>query len=225
MKLYYDPASRSSRIVTFFLHDNQIPFEDEIVTLAAGDQRRPSFLSVNPNGEVPVLVDDDGNVITQSATILRYVADRLGLSVYSADRRTRLKIDEAIDWFQTGFYVCHCVFQGYTYILPQFLQLESNVLQSVRELGKPGGNKYLQVLDRHMIAQSAFVCGYEITLADYVGAANVTLGAFAGIDLSPYPNVERWLANLAERKAWSLSYAGFEGMLGAIKARRKIAGF
>ena len=221
MKLYYDPASRSSRIVTFFLHDNRIPFEEEIVTLAGGDQHTPSFLAINPNGEVPVLVDDDGFVVTQSASIIRYIADKFELAVYPRELRGRLRVDEAIDWFQTGFYVFHCVLQGYTYILPQFLELESGVLHSMRDLGKPGVEKYLKVLDRHMIGTSPYVCGDRITLADYVGAANITLGAFADIDLSPFANVERWLDNLAKRSAWSLAYAGFEGLLVAFRARGK----
>ncbi len=223
MKLYYDPASRSSRIVTFFFHDNGIPFEEEIVTLAAGDQGLPHFLALNPNGQVPVLVGDDGTTVTQSAAIIRHVAGKLGLAAYPEDPLTRLRIDEAVDWFQTGFYVFHCVLQSYTYILPQYLRLEPAILAAVRDLGRPGGGKYLRVLDEHMIASRNFVCGDRITLADYVGAANVTLGAFAGIDLSPYPNVERWLANLARRPGWTLAYAGFEGALSAFQARRQAA--
>ena len=90
----------------------------------------------------------------------------------------------------------------------------------MRAIGAQGSRKYLQVLNDRMIGDSEFVCGSEITLADYVGAANVTLGAFADVDLSAFPNVLRWLATLRERRGWNLAYGDFER---AVAARQRPA--
>lgn len=218
MKLYYDPISTSSRIVTFFLHDQAIPFDEEIVALAAGDQASPAFLALNPNGQVPVLVDDDGFRLTQSSAIIRHVAVERGLAVYPSDAHERARVDEAVAWFQTNFHVFHCALLSYTYMLPQLAALDPAVLAVMRGIGRAGSDRYLAVLDRHMIGDRDFVCGGSITLADYVGAAQVGLGAFAGLDFAAFPNVRRWLRRLEARPGWPLAYAGFEGALAAFRA-------
>jgi glutathione S-transferase len=77
MKLYYTPGacSLSPHIA---LREAQLPFELEQVDLGAkkilsNDQ---SYLTVNPKGYVPALVLDDGELITEGAVIVQYVADQ-----------------------------------------------------------------------------------------------------------------------------------------------------
>jgi glutathione S-transferase len=217
MKLYYDPISTSSRIVTFFLHDQAIPFDEEIVALAAGDHRTPAYLALNPDGQVPLLVGDDGFRLTQSSVIIRHLAAERGLAVYPSDPEARARVDEAISWFQTNFHVFHCALLSYTYILPSLTALDPEVLAVMRGIGRAGSDRYLKVLDTHMIGDRPFVCGSAITLADYVGVAQVLLGAFAGLDFAAFPNVRRWLQTLRERPGWPLAYAGFEGALAAFQ--------
>ncbi|WP_333825138.1 glutathione S-transferase family protein [Pinisolibacter sp.] len=218
MKLYYDPVSTSSRIVTFFLHDQAIPFDEEIVSLAAGDHAAADFLALNPNGQVPVLVDDDGFRLTQSSAIIRHIAIERGLAAYPDDPRERARVDEAVSWFQTSFHVFHCALLSYTYILPQLTSLDPAVLATMRGIGRTGSDRFLRVLDRHMIGDAPFVCGETITLADYVGVANVVLGGFAGLDFAEHPNVRRWLRTLQDRPGWPLAHAGFEGALAAFRS-------
>ena len=218
MKLYHDPASTTSRIVSFFLFDNDIPFDEAIVTTAAGEQHHPELKILNPNGHVPVLVDDNGFTLTESAAIIRYLAWKHQLGVYPANLEARTRVDEAMSWFQTNFHVYHCAMLAYTYILPALRSLEPGVLATIRHMGQQGSQRYLQVLNDHMIGSNPYVCGARITLADYVGAANVTLGHFAGVDLAPYPNVVRWLDTLAVRKGWAPAYAAFEAALAASPA-------
>jgi glutathione S-transferase len=221
MKLYYDPVSTSSRIVTFFLHDHAIPFDEEIVSLAAGDHTAPDFLALNPNGQVPVFVDDDGFRLTQSSAIIRHIAIERGLAAYPTDRRERSRVDEAVSWFQTSFHVFHCALLSYTYILPHLTALDPAVLATMRGIGRTGSDRFLRVLDRDMIGDAPFVCGETITLADYVGVANVVLGGFAGLDFAAYPNVRRWLRTLQDRPGWPLAHAGFEGALAAFRSSHR----
>jgi glutathione S-transferase len=213
MQLIYDPASTSSRIVTFFLHDNAIDFDGKIVSVLAGEQFRPDFAAVNPNCEVPVLVEASGFQLTQSAVILQYLADKRGLDVYPRHPQERAKVDEAVSWFKTNFHIYHCALLSYTHILPTFLAMDPAMLATVRAIGKGGSDKYLKVINDHMIGANDYVCGSRITLADYVGAANVTLGYAAGMDFADYPNVARWLANLRRHKGWAPAYSVFEAML------------
>jgi len=222
MQLIYDPVSTSSRIVTFFLHDHAIEFESREISLAAGEQKATEFGFVNPNREVPVLVEDCGFQLTQSAVIIQYLAQQRGLDVYPANFRERAKVDEAMSWFKTNFHIYHCALLSYTHILPVFLAMEPAMLGTVRAIGKGGSDKYLKVLNDHMIGPNAYVCGNRITLADYVGAANVTLGYAAGMDFADYPNVRRWLRTLRHHKGWAPAYSAFEAVLGD-KPAQKVA--
>lgn len=220
MQLIYDPASTSSRIVTFFLHDNGIGFDGQVVSVLKGEQFQPGFAAINPNCEVPVLIEDDGFRLTQSAVIMQYLAGQRGLDVYPAHPRERAKVDEAMNWFKTNFHIYHCALLSYTHILPAFLSMDPAMLATVRAIGKGGSDKYLRVLNDHMIGRNDYVCGHRITLADYVGAANVTLGYAAGMDFGTYPNVLRWLERLRRRRAWMQAYSVFEGMLNAAAVQK-----
>jgi maleylacetoacetate isomerase len=44
------------------LNIKRVPYEEEMIDLAAGDQLEPAILSLNPQGAVPILVDDDGSL-------------------------------------------------------------------------------------------------------------------------------------------------------------------
>jgi glutathione S-transferase len=66
-RLHYDPISTAFRKVTFFLHDQGIPFESRTLDVLKGEQFAPDFLALNPSGAVPVLEDDDF-VLIESGT-------------------------------------------------------------------------------------------------------------------------------------------------------------
>jgi glutathione S-transferase len=77
MKLYYTPGacSLSPHIA---LREAELPFELEQVDLGAKKIRSngQSYLAVNPKGYVPALVLDDGELITEGAVIVQYIADQ-----------------------------------------------------------------------------------------------------------------------------------------------------
>ena len=61
-----------------------------------------------------------------------------------------------------------------------------------------GDNKALRpgwtILNDHWIgSKNQYLCGNELTMADYFGAAIVSIGELVGCDYSTYPNIKRWL--------------------------------
>lgn len=79
MKLYYHPLSGHAHRARLFLSLTRTPFELVEVDLAKGAHKAPEFLALNRFGQVPVL-DDEGAVIADSASILIYIAKKQGLS-------------------------------------------------------------------------------------------------------------------------------------------------
>ena len=72
LKLFYAPDS-CARAVHIALEEAGAAFEAVRMSLAAGDQRTPDYLAINPKGRVPALVTDQG-VLTETPAILTYIA-------------------------------------------------------------------------------------------------------------------------------------------------------
>jgi glutathione S-transferase len=70
--LYNAPQSTCSQRVRFVLNAKGLPFEERKLDLLAGDQLKPEYLALNPNGVVPTL-DHDGNIVTDSSVIIEYL--------------------------------------------------------------------------------------------------------------------------------------------------------
>jgi GST-like protein len=91
--------------VSVMLEESGLPYEGHAVSLAAGDQRSPEFLALNPNGKVPAIIDPDGPggvplPLFESGAILLYLADKCGRFLPAEPARRY----EAIQWlmFQMG---------------------------------------------------------------------------------------------------------------------------
>ncbi|MGI8526296.1 MAG: glutathione S-transferase family protein [Pseudolabrys sp.] len=71
-KLYNAPQSTCSQRARFVLNAKKLPFEEVKLRLLDGDQLKPDYLKLNPNGVVPTL-DHDGSIVTDSTVIIEYL--------------------------------------------------------------------------------------------------------------------------------------------------------
>jgi glutathione S-transferase len=71
-KLYNAPQSTCSQRVRFVLNAKHLPFDEVKLNLLDGDQLKPDYLKLNPNGVVPTL-DHDGAIVTDSTVITEYL--------------------------------------------------------------------------------------------------------------------------------------------------------
>jgi len=72
--LYNAPQSTCSQRARSALHAKCLDFTDRKLDLFSGDQLKPEYLAINPNGVVPSIIDD-GSVVIDSAVILEYLED------------------------------------------------------------------------------------------------------------------------------------------------------
>src|SRR5262245_19218196 len=70
--LYNAPPSTCSQRVRFVLNAKTLPFQEVKLDLMAGDQLKPEYLKLNPNGVVPTL-DHDGAIVIDSSVIVEYL--------------------------------------------------------------------------------------------------------------------------------------------------------
>src|SRR4051812_17055316 len=116
MDLYVFRAATTSRAVLAFCDAANIDVTVKDVDLMKGEQHQPPFATLNPNGLVPVLVDD-GFVLTEASAILRYLANKTRSPLYPDDLRARARVDELLAWFEANFYKDF----GFQYVYPSVM--------------------------------------------------------------------------------------------------------
>lgn len=101
LKLYHNPYSQHVRRVAALLEEAAIPYEQVHVALDQGEHMAPDYLAVNPNHQVPTLID--GNVrIHESNAILRYLCHKYELKDwYPTDPAVRATVEQWLDWNQS----------------------------------------------------------------------------------------------------------------------------
>ncbi len=218
MKLYMHPVSTTSRPVLQFVADNNIAVELQTVDILKGEQYGEAYSRLNPNHMVPMLEDGDFR-LTESATILRYLAAKISSPAYPSELRARSKVDEALDWFNSNFYRDW----GYGLVYPQVfphLKRENPAVQAATVAwGKEKSKAWLQILNDHWIGSKPYLCGNDITIADYFGTALTTAGELIHCDFKPFPNVARWIGNLKKRPSYAKVYEVFNGFVESTKSQ------
>lgn len=201
--LYMNPWSFYARRVIALLAQCDLPHTLREVDLMAGEHRSDAFLALNPNGQVPVLVDG-GQVLAESNAILRYLCNRHGLDDwYPADPQARAEVDRWLDWTQ-----CR--------LAPATRDIVFNIMV-LRENGDQAeiakGRALLAVLTpilEQRLGQSAYVAGAAPTIADLTVFS--CLSQLALVDAFPEaPSISAW-------------YDGMAAMKGVAAAERLMAG-
>jgi len=209
MKLYYHPVSTVSRPVAAFISESRLPCEFELVDLFTGQHLTPEFASINPSRAVPVL-EDDGFILSESSAILKYLADKADSPLYPKAAKARARVNERMDWFNTGFYRDYGYGLVYPQIFPHHKRPDPTAHSITVDWGRDKANAWLKILDERLLgADQAYLCGDDFTIADHFGAALMTVGEVVKLDFTAYPNVARWIERVKARPTWAESNQGF----------------
>jgi len=217
MKLYFHPASTTSRIVQMFAVDQGINLDYKVVDLFTGEHLKPEFTGINPSRMVPVLEDGDFR-LTESSAIVKYLADKMGSPAYPKDLKARARVHEMMDWFNSNLYKDFGYGLVYPQLFPHHKRPSDEAHAGSIEWGKQQARAWLKVLDESLIGpKKAFLCGDRITLADYLGAEIVCIGDLVRCNYSEYPNIQRWIRNMKALKGWAKVHEAADGYAASLK--------
>ena len=218
MKLYVLDVSNTSRPVRALIAEHKLPVEIVSLDFYQGEHAKPPYTDLNPNGLVPTLVDDDGFVLTESSTILKYLADKFDLPLYPKGLRERAKVNELMDWFNTGFYRDYAYNVVYPQIYPHHKRPDDATQKGTIEWGKQQTQKWLKVLDEHWLGQgNKYLTGDKLTIADIFGYCLITAGMVTRDEFKAFPNVERWLKEVENLPSWKDVNAALAGFRDYVK--------
>lgn len=176
-----------------------------VVDLPNGEQRRPPFRSLNPNGKVPVLVDGD-LVLWESCAIMAYLADKKGATpLYPAELRARADVNRWMFW-AVAHWTPPIATLNYENMLKKMFGLgdpdASLVARADRELASLGA-----ILDAHLGGRT-WIAGDALTLADVAVACPLMTTVPAKLPVTAFANVHRWFSRVQELPAWKETSAG-----------------
>ncbi len=190
----YTAATPNGWKITIALEELGLDYEVRPVDLAAGEQRRESFLQLNPNGRIPVIVDHDGparRVVFESGAILMYLAEKAG-RLMPGDLDGRY---EVIQWlmFQMG---------GIGPMQGQATAFERYIAEDVplaRIRYKNETRRLYEVLDRRLRGRD-FLCG-DYSIADIASFCWVKAHRWARIPVDGLDDLMAWVDRIADRPA------------------------
>ncbi len=201
----YSRATPNGRKVSIALEESGLAYRVHAVDLAAREQKSPAFLTLNPNGRIPVIVDNDPGggargpiAIFESGAILFYIGEKSG-RLLPADAPARI---EALKWL--------------FFASSQFTHIAMQVhwLVRLREQGKaaPHLDDYRVELKRlygvfdGVLAGRKWLAGADYSIADIAAWTWAERHAMHGIVIESFPALADWFARISARPATKTGY-------------------
>lgn len=163
IQLYGTPPTRVLRAI-WLLNELGLEYELLPVDLMQGEQLKQDFLALNPAAKVPVLVDE-GRVITESAAIQLYLAEKYPQAGFIPDT-----MEERAQMYRWMFFLVTEIEQPlwriarHTFVYPEEKRLPQDV-----DLARQECLEMVAVFERHM-KERDFVVGDRLSVADFNAA-------------------------------------------------------
>lgn len=175
------------------LEEMGLPYEVHPVNLWAGEQKKPEYLEINPNGRIPTIVDrDEGNfAVFESGAILIYLAEKTG-KLMPADAKGRSLVLQWLMFQMAGI----GPMMGQANV---FFRYFPEKIQPAIDRYQHECKRLFTVLDARL-AEHEYLAG-DYGIADIANWSWVRTHAWSGVDVDDLPNLRRWLDALAARPA------------------------
>jgi len=199
MKLYINVLSPNVRRVRLTAAVLGLELEEKAVDFGKGEHKGPELMALNPNGQVPTLVDGSF-VLNESRAIMQYLAAKKPESgLLPRDEPARADVTRWQFWDASQF-------------SPQVGTLAfQRVLKPMFGMGEPDPAKieealvnfrrFAAVLDKHLEGKR-YIVGSSLTLADLTLASSLMYAQQADVPLAEFPNIRALFSRISDMDAW-----------------------
>ena len=189
----YTSSTPNGHKASVTLEELELPYEVHAINLGEGDQRTESFLAMNPNGRIPVIVDREADdfVVFETGAIMVYLAEKTG-RLLPADVKGRSVV---MQWlmFQMG---------GVGPMMGQanvFHRYFPEKIQPAIDRYQKETRRLFEVLDRGLDGKDYLAGDYSI--ADIANWCWVRTHKWSGVEVDGLGNLQAWMDRLAARPA------------------------
>jgi len=188
---FYTAATPNGHKVSCTLEALGMDYEVHVVNLMEGEQKKPEFLKISPNGRIPAIVDRDASNLSifESGAIMIYLAEKAG-KLISQDSLKKAKV---LEWlmFQMG---------GVGPMMGQanvFFRYFPEKIQPAIDRYQNEGRRLFEVLDTHL-KDHEWLAG-EFSIADIANWCWVRTHKWSGINVEGLDNLDRWIRAIYEQ--------------------------
>lgn len=198
----YAFSTPNSVKVTIALEELGLPYALHSVNIRQGEQKAPTFVALNANAKVPVIVDHDADggplTLSESAAILVYLAEKTG-QLLPTSGAGRARVFEQLFFHASGLGPAFGNAGFFTKSAPEHVAFAVDRFQSE-------GRRILGLLEARLAHQD-HIAGDALTIADIAHFGWLWRRAFAGFDFDSTPILARWYARLEARPAFQRAIA------------------
>jgi glutathione S-transferase len=193
IELYTSPTPNGYKI-SVALEELDIPYNVHVVNLQSGDQKKPEFLELNPNGRIPVMVDTDNDnlSIMESGAQLIYLAEKAG-KLLPTETKARSKV---IQWlmFQMGGIG---PMMGQANVFYRYWPGEK--IQPAIDRYQNEGRRLFEVMETRLKDNEYLADDFSI--ADIANWCWVRIYKWSGINIDGLDGLQRWMNMMEKRPA------------------------
>jgi len=189
----YTAATPNGWKASITLEELELPYNVHAIDLSSGDQKKPPFTGINPNGRIPAIVDrgNDDFAVFESGAIMLYLAERAG-RLLPKDEKGRSRV---VQWlmFQMGGVG---PMMGQANVFARYFpeKIQPAIDRYVRE-----SRRLFEVLDGHL-GHNEWLAG-DYSIADIANYAWVHIYEWPGVSVDGLDHLKRWMDVIAARPA------------------------
>lgn len=188
----YGMGSPNVQKILLMLEELGLPYQFRFVDIWSGDQFAPEFRRLNPNGKVPVLVDDRGPeplTIFESGAILIHLAEEAGRLLPSRGAARA----EVLQWLMIQMTSIGPMFGQFVH----FTRYQKDIAYAEARY-RTEALRLMDVLDERL-GTAPWLGGADYSIADVATYPWLRGAGMIGLPTDGRPNLARWLAAVAER--------------------------
>lgn len=165
-------------------------------------QRRDEFLALNPAGDVPVLVEDDGPAIADSSAICEYLEDLQPTpALIPGSPAERAEVRRLVAWFDQKFYTEVTRLLVGEKIMKRFLRRGAPNSDAIRA-GKQNIHHHLDYI-AWLTERRTWLGGPVFSLADIAAAAQISAVDYIGdVPWDEHEDAKDWYARIKSRPSF-----------------------
>ena len=192
--LYGDVSRTRANRCSWMLNELGFSYENKPLSFSPRDEKPEEFLAINPNGKCPTL-EDDGFVLFESLAINLYLAKKYGGMLGPQSPEEDALVTQWALWVATEVEKPLLLATAIKRLFEPKLPADEELEIALGKLSRPW-----KVLDQHLRHQP-YILGSRFTVADLNVASVMHLIPIAGIDISTWPSMKRWLDECLARPA------------------------
>lgn len=190
---FYTWATPNGWKISTTLEELGLPYTVHPIDIGKGEQKKPEFLKINPNGRIPAIVDreEDNFAVFESGAIMIYLAEKTG-KLMPTDRKGRSRVIQWLMFQMSGV----GPMQGQANVF--FRYFPEKIPAAIQRYQNETRRLYTVLESR--LQESEYLAG-DYSIADIATWAWVRSYEWAGVSVEGLPQLQRWLAAIEQRPA------------------------